>query len=136
MPRKRTEICVSCNESSAQDGRYCHKCRNQKRKKYFQQRYIDNGGYEWHKTRTSEYKIRQKLLKRSDAKCERCGWSEAEEILEIHHRDCNKKNNKLSNLEMLCPTCHKYHHFLEKTGLFHEDKSKYLPITRKPLIPC
>lgn len=40
--------------------------------------------------------------------CERCGW-EAEESrqLDVHHRDGNRKNNDPSNLETLCPPCHR-----------------------------
>lgn len=26
--------------------------------------------------------------------------------LEVHHKDGNKRNNKLENLEILCPNCH------------------------------
>lgn len=41
-------------------------------------------------------------------KCKICGWKEDERILEVHHIDENRKNNKLNNLIILCPTCHKY----------------------------
>ncbi len=127
MPRKKTEICIECQMNLAQDGRYCHSCRNKNRKNYFQTRYKANGGYEWHKTQTKEFKLRKALSMRASGKCERCGWDKAEEILQIHHKDRNKNNNAINNLEFLCPTCHLYHHFLEGTGLYHSDKSKYLP---------
>lgn len=42
-------------------------------------------------------------------KCEECGISEYNGKplrLELHHKDGNRKNNKLENLEMLCPNCH------------------------------
>lgn len=44
-------------------------------------------------------------------KCERCGYSEHPEILVVHHRDRDRKNNDISNLEILCPNCHAMEHY-------------------------
>src|SRR5215213_180715 len=128
MTRKKTEICVVCDSNKAKDGRYCHSCRSKSRRSYFRNRYWEKGGYEWQRTQTKEFKLRQTLSDRSNNGCENCGWNKAKEILQIHHKDRNKENNNLDNLELLCPTCHIYHHYLEGTGLFHSDKAKYLPI--------
>lgn len=38
-------------------------------------------------------------------KCENCGYNEYN-ILQIHHIDENRKNNKKENLIVLCPNCH------------------------------
>lgn len=38
--------------------------------------------------------------------CENTVWNETNIPLELHHIDGNKKNNKLENLEILCPNCH------------------------------
>jgi hypothetical protein len=38
-------------------------------------------------------------------KCENCGYNE-HDILQIHHIDKNRKNNKKENLIVLCPNCH------------------------------
>ena len=56
-------------------------------------------------------KLRQKLIKEGlkEAKCEKCGnieWNNLPIPLEVHHKDGNKENNQLDNLEMLCPNCH------------------------------
>lgn len=56
-------------------------------------------------------KIRRKLLRDGlkVAKCERCNneeWNGLPIPLEVHHKDGNKKNNRLDNLEILCPNCH------------------------------
>jgi 5-methylcytosine-specific restriction endonuclease McrA len=51
-------------------------------------------------------------------RCNRCGYDKFPAVLEVHHQDRNRENNKLENLEILCPTCHEEHHFLEKTGRF------------------
>jgi Zn ribbon nucleic-acid-binding protein len=40
-------------------------------------------------------------------KCACCGWNEDERILEVHHIDENHNNNAVSNLAILCPTCHR-----------------------------
>ncbi len=42
--------------------------------------------------------------------CDRCGFSEYPEILSIHHKDNNPKNNDITNLEILCPNCHSIRH--------------------------
>lgn len=42
--------------------------------------------------------------------CCRCGYAEHPEILGVHHKDRNRKNNDLSNLEVLCPNCHSLEH--------------------------
>lgn len=49
-------------------------------------------------------------------KCSRCEYSKHLEILEVHHIDCDRTNNTIENLEILCPTCHDEIHFLSQTG--------------------
>lgn len=44
-----------------------------------------------------------------ERKCERCGiteWMEQPISFQLHHKDGNHSNNKLENLEVLCPNCH------------------------------
>lgn len=50
---------------------------------------------------------RQKALEIFPHKCDICGWNEDERILEVHHVDENRNNNKIDNLVILCPTCHR-----------------------------
>lgn len=119
MPRKKTLICIKCKVSETKDGKYCNKCRNDSRKEYFQKRYVDKGSYAWHRTITYKFKNRQELLRKASKKCERCGWNEVSEVFEVHHKDRNRDNNELSNLELLCPNCHQVHHFIEETGRFN-----------------
>lgn len=59
----------------------------------------------------STYGLGQKLLKAGlkERKCECCGLTmwEGEQIpLQLHHKDGDKKNNSLINLEFRCPNCH------------------------------
>ena len=49
------------------------------------------------------------LLKIREYKCECCGLSEWNNIpitLQAHHKDGDKTNNELNNLQLLCPNCH------------------------------
>ena len=45
-------------------------------------------------------------------KCQMCGWNKYPQILHLHHKDGNHKNNKVSNCALLCPNCHNEIHYL------------------------
>jgi len=60
--------------------------------------------------------LKIRLLKSRGKKCERCGFEEYQ-ILQVHHKDKDKNNNKLDNLEILCPNCHSREHYSEKSWL-------------------
>ncbi len=60
--------------------------------------------------------IKIRLIAQRGMKCERCGYAKLE-ILHVHHRDRNKHNNDLKNLELICPNCHYEEHYLEKSWL-------------------
>lgn len=40
--------------------------------------------------------------------CAICGFG-VKEVLEVAHLDCNRNNNGIDNLAILCPNCHKMH---------------------------
>lgn len=42
-------------------------------------------------------------------KCNRCGISD-EDVLVVHHKDRDRENNKVDNLEVLCANCHMKEH--------------------------
>ena len=50
--------------------------------------------------------------------CNRCSYSNIN-ILVVHHIDRNHFNNKIDNLEILCPNCHAEDHFNAKDGLYN-----------------
>ncbi len=59
----------------------------------------------------TSHKLRIRLLEEGyfDYKCYCCGlseWLNKPIPLELHHKDGNKDNNNLSNLELRCPNCH------------------------------
>jgi 5-methylcytosine-specific restriction endonuclease McrA len=41
--------------------------------------------------------------------CNRCGFSD-ERALEVHHKDRDRENNDIANLEVLCSNCHTIEH--------------------------
>lgn len=48
--------------------------------------------------------------------CEKCGYNKIPQILEVHHKDRNRQNNDISNLEILCSRCHDEEHYLTNSG--------------------
>ena len=59
----------------------------------------------------TSHKLKHRLLEEGyfEYRCSCCHLSEwlGQPIpLELHHKDGNKKNNRLSNLELRCPNCH------------------------------
>lgn len=59
------------------------------------------------------FKLKLRLYKAGikEDKCERCGWCGKREdseysTCELHHKNRNRFDNSLENLEILCPNCH------------------------------
>ena len=61
--------------------------------------------------------------------CEKCGWDIHPEILEVHHRDRDKSNNTIENLEVLCPNCHMWEHYQSGDGKFWKMANSIQPYT-------
>lgn len=64
----------------------------------------------------SNQALKLRLIDERGKTCERCGYNKYE-ILQIHHKNRDRKNNNLDNLELICPNCHYEEHFLEKSWL-------------------
>jgi hypothetical protein len=73
----------------------------------FPETFIGSTPYWW-----SHHKLRKSKI------CERCGFDKFE-ILNIHHKDRNVKNNSIENIEILCPNCHMLEHYNKKDGPFY-----------------
>lgn len=59
----------------------------------------------------TSFKLRNRLFAEGyfEKRCCKCGlteWLGQPIPLELHHKDGNKQNNNLNNLEILCPNCH------------------------------
>jgi hypothetical protein len=64
-----------------------------------------------HGRRRSRHHVKLTLLDAAlkDARCERCGlseWRGRPLSLELHHVNGDGHDNRLENLELLCPNCH------------------------------
>lgn len=59
--------------------------------------YLWNGGKATYRERF--------LRKGGKIRCSRCGVSDVR-VLDAHHKDSNRRNNVLENLEWLCKNCH------------------------------
>lgn len=63
-----------------------------------------------HPNYTTGFSAYRKLaLNHYGKQCSLCGYSD-ERALEVHHRDKDRSNNDISNLEVLCSNCHKLQH--------------------------
>ena len=56
----------------------------------------------------------KKIFLRAKGKCEKCKKPLKGLRPHIHHKDKNPKNNKESNLVLLCPNCHSKQHIKDK----------------------
>jgi len=80
---------------------------------------LDKGNSDlWaYKEASGKGSYRKRTLRSSETKrCEQCGYSEHIGALRVHHKDRNRENNKLENLQILCPNCHEEVHYLTDTG--------------------
>lgn len=60
--------------------------------------------------------LKIKLLKLRGGQCERCGYS-TREILQVHHKNRNHSDNRVTNLELICPNCHCKEHYFNNSWL-------------------
>jgi len=78
------------------------------------------------------YKLKNKLYKHGlkSNKCKICGiseWNQNKISCELHHKDGNKYNHSLDNLQILCPNCHSQtDNFRYKRGRGETGKHKTL----------
>lgn len=126
---KESKTCLACGNAFTPTSNrqvWCHVCSPIERRKnriesckqyYHQNKQLkgchpkgeDSPNY---KTGIGLYKSTRK------EECERCGSSEH---LVVHHKDRNRHNNKLDNLETLCRKCHfAEHHIKDDKGRFHK----------------
>jgi len=87
----------------------------------------------------SDYsEICQKIFKRDDNICQKCG--EADLNLIVHHIDKNDSNNEFTNLITLCNNCHLDLHRPDKKGIFKKclfcNKKFYVPQSLSYRIYC
>jgi HNH endonuclease len=63
-------------------------------------------------------KIAKSVLLKETRACQLCGWNVEPSILELHHKDRNRRHNHISNLIVICPNCHTLDHYKHRDGQF------------------
>ena len=59
---------------------------------------------------------RREALEKYGCQCDMCEEIDETNLI-VHHKDRNRKNNKIKNLQVLCKNCHLIEHF--KGGFWH-----------------
>ena len=123
MPKLgRTTICITCGKRDPIKGRICSRCRYKtNRERGNPQRWYQKNKDKLRKRARFDYtrsRDRTSALELYGAKCAVCNWDKAITVLHVHHIDCNRRNHNPSNLIVLCPTCHLYRHYTERTGIY------------------
>lgn len=54
---------------------------------------------------------RERAIRAFGCKCQKCGYDDHEAAIVVHHKDHNRENNDISNLDVLCANCHAIHHW-------------------------
>ena len=71
---------------------------------------ILSGKVQYRQTHALKLRLLRAGIKQNKCEKESCTtgplWLDAPVVCELHHKDGNSTNNKLENLEMLCPNCH------------------------------
>lgn len=61
---------------------------------------------------TAAAKAKRQKLMLAEAVCERCGFEpEIMAQIHLHHRDGDKRNNEMANLQFVCGNCHVWYHY-------------------------
>jgi hypothetical protein len=67
--------------------------------------------------------LKSRLLKDRGASCERCGYDK-QETLSVHHKNRDREDSKLENLELICPNCHAEEHYSKDSWFTSEQVLK------------
>lgn len=73
--------------------------------------------------KNGEGSYRKLALRLLPNECVKCGYKKIVEILQVHHKDKDRSNNKIGNLEIICPTCHHEFHFLDHSASWRNYKA-------------
>lgn len=71
-----------------------------------------------HYGNADHYRKRALNEQSGEPKCNRCSQKLPKSVLQVHHKDRNRENNNINNLEVLCPNCHMMEHYEEGDGWY------------------
>lgn len=89
-------------------------------------------------TNYSSDRLKKRLIKEGikESKCEICGTSGDEVILELHHINGNHYDNRIENLQILCPNCHSKTPNYRNKNITNNSEPERLGISKKEPIKC
>ena len=112
---KNTEkYCLNCGKPLPylkKENDFCSKtCYNEYRYNSLIERWINGENFTKGGHQVTTF-IKRYLMNIHNNKCEKCNWGEEHPIthtvpLAVHHIDGDCTNNKIENLQLLCPNCH------------------------------
>ena len=106
------KLCPNCGQVVPSRNKYCN---SQCKADYEYKQYIKR----WQQGEETGTKgaqevsghVRRYLFEKYNCSCQECGWNKINEFtqkvpLQIHHLNGDCKDNRESNLKLLCPNCH------------------------------
>lgn len=66
---------------------------------------------------------REVAFRDSEKKCEACGFDKHPAAIIVHHKDRDRSNNTIDNLQVLCSNCHMIEHYESGDGSFAGNKT-------------
>ena len=123
--------CLYCNNEISNRNNFCDfQCyskyeRENKIKSWLDGKHSGMRG----KTSTAKF-IKQYLIELHGEKCCKCGWSErnihtGNIPIELDHMDGDFTNNKIENLQLVCPNCHSLGKHYKGNNKKGRPRSKY-----------
>jgi len=119
---KVCKLCGNTYQPTSNRQKYCTECQKKKNaqccKDRYQRTYIKKG-YNQKRENNNAWTTGIGSYKWAVEKTE-CSWCGSKENLLVHHKDLNRNNNDLSNLIVICKSCHQKYHVLRDpiTGKF------------------
>ena len=98
--------CLYCGKETKRKEFCSNVCKN----KYLVERFVNGENFVRGVSQVPRF-VRDYLFEKHNNCCECCGWGKKNEFsntvpLEIHHIDGDCTNNRIDNLQLLCPNCH------------------------------
>ena len=129
IPKEKHDKCVNCGKSitTRRPHKFCsQECCNEYKLKEKIDRFINGENFVQNTSNFPPF-IKRYLMQLHDYKCEKCGWGEKNPVtnnvpLSVHHIDGDCMNNRINNLELLCPNCHS---LTDNFGSLNKNSSRF-----------